>query len=405
MAEDVADDTATFLRGRGGVSAAAAAAMGLPDDVWAGRWVEAGPSGTLLRHAAQPSLTEHGRPVYFVLVACRRRRYYSIIDGRTEFKLGQSIYNDEDGGFLVWADAAAALTESYGSAARLRDAPKALLRVLAAGSTSADRRVPCIGYYGRRYPLITPVALVAQGGQLQRLYRALRCDLELPRPPALATALAAHTSGALHPAATSDGPGRAHGPRCLHPSAPRCSNCSASWTARRLPLRPAARARTGRIVLGHASRDPSLDRATMRALTPSSGAPIATLPHGYFLPRAADQLPPELQQPRWSGDAPARTSYNGALAGNPSILVVGSGGVSSVFVQSEPKPSGRRISASVASVFAHEPTAPEVDLHMLARAGRVSHAVSQVLSPARARLRGTGPVNNKQPYSVPLVGS
>ena len=84
--------------GLGGVAAsAAAAAMGLPDDVWAGRWVEAGPAGTLLRHAAQPNLTEHGRPVYFVLVACRRRRYFSIIDGKTEFRLGQSIYNDEVG--------------------------------------------------------------------------------------------------------------------------------------------------------------------------------------------------------------------------------------------------------------------------------------------------------------------
>ena len=50
----------------------------------------------------------------------------------------------------MWADAAAALTESFGSAARLRDSPKALLRVLAAGSVSADRRVPCVGYYGRR---------------------------------------------------------------------------------------------------------------------------------------------------------------------------------------------------------------------------------------------------------------
>ena len=108
-----------------------------------------------------------------------------------------------------------------------------------------------------------------------------------------------------------------------------------------------------------------------------------------------------------TGDAPSRTSYNGALAGNPSILVVGSGGVSSVYApappRESPRGSGRRISAAVAAVFSHEPTAAEVDLRVLARAGRVSHAVAQVLEPARARLQGTAPTNVNQPYAVPPV--
>ena len=112
-----------------------------------------------------------------------RPGFYSM-DGRIEFRLGQTTSIDGEravggsgeegsGGFFVWPSVDGALSATLSPAARLFEAPRALLRVYAGGTA---RALPAHARFGklvdsrRCFSLVTPVSIVARGRSLLALY-------------------------------------------------------------------------------------------------------------------------------------------------------------------------------------------------------------------------------------------
>jgi len=136
----------------------------------------------------------HGRPTCYKLVAHvpsarlgaqlgLRPGFYSM-DGRIEFRLGHTSSiegeraagrggEDGCGGFFIWSSVESALAAAFSPGARLFEAPRALLRVYAAGAACPvrpDGRFAAAVDERKCVPLVTPVAVVAKGKTLLALY-------------------------------------------------------------------------------------------------------------------------------------------------------------------------------------------------------------------------------------------